>query len=362
MRPLLVDLGREYRGGQHQALLLLQRLRERGHAPELIAVANSGLASRANEAGIPVQAVDSGSRRLAAACKIRALARGRRVDLVHANEPHGLSSAWLARLPGYTPLVVSRRLTLPLSSDYFSRARYRAAARIIAVSHCVEQAVIKSGLPSDRLLVIYDGVEIPPGISQAERTDARIQLGIPQQARCIGNVAAFTPEKGHALLLAAFARVRTQLPGPLLLLRGEGPDLPKVRKLARRLQLSEAVKFLPAIVDLRIVFAAMDVFAFPSREEALGTALLAAMSHGLPVAATARGGIPEIVSDGKNGLLVNDYDPEKFAEALSRLLKQTEAASQLGAAARETIAARFSADRMVEETLRLYECLVTGER
>jgi glycosyltransferase involved in cell wall biosynthesis len=359
VRPLLVDLGREYRGGQHQALLLLQGLRERGHTPELIAVQDSILASRAKDAGFVVHVVDSTSRRFASAWKIRSLVRGRRVDLVHANEPHALTAAWLARAHRHTPLVVSRRLTLPLSSGYFSQMRYRAAARIIAVSHCVEQAVIQSGLPTGRALVIYDGVEIPSGISQAERRDARNLLGIPQQACCIGNVAAFTQEKGHALLLEAFARVHTPFPGCLLLLRGDGPDLPKVRELARQLGLLDAVKFLPTTIGLGAAFAAMDIFAFPSREEALGTALLAAMAHSLPVAATARGGIPEVVNDGKNGLLVEDYEPEKFAAALSRLLTQSEEASRLGNAARETIAARFSAHRMIDGTLHLYESLVS---
>jgi L-malate glycosyltransferase len=362
VRPLLVDLGREYRGGQHQALLLLQGLLERGHAPELITVRESILASRAKDAGVAVHPVDSGMRRLAAAWKIRSLVRERRVDLVHLNEPHALSAAWLARAHRRGPLVVSRRLTLPISSGYFSQARYRAAARIIAVSHCVEQAVTQSGLPAVRVLVIYDGVEIPPEISQTERKDARNLLGIPQQARCLGNVAAFTQEKGHALLLEAFARVRARCPGCWLLLRGDGPGLPRAKQLARQLGLLDAVKFLPTTVDLRAAFAAMDIFAFPSREEALGTALLAAMAHGLPVAATARGGIPEVVSDGENGLLVNDYDPEKFAVALSQLLAHPEEASRFGDAARETIAARFSANRMVEETLHLYGLLVAGDQ
>jgi len=360
VRPLLVDLGREYRGGQHQALLLLQGLRERGHTPELVAVRDSILASRAKDAGIHVHAVKSTRRRVVAAWKIRSLVGARRVDLVHSNEPHALTSAWLARVHIRTPLVVSRRLTLPLSTGYFSQARYRAATRIIAVSHHVEQVVIQNGQLADRVLVIYDGVEVPPEISQTERKDARNLLGIPQQARCIGNVAAFTPEKGHALLLKAFGRVRAEFPGCLLLLRGDGPELAKTKELAQQLQLLDAVKILPTTTDLRAAFAAMDVFAFPSHEEALGTALLAAMVHGLPVAATARGGIPEVVTDGKNGLLVNGYDPEQFAAAVSRLLAHPEDATQLGAAGRETIAARFSAARMADETLRLYELLVTG--
>src|SRR4029077_1367742 len=195
----------------------------------------------------------------------------------------------------------SRRIALPLSQGFFSLARYRAAARIVAVSHFVERAVIQSGIPADRVSVIYDGVQIPPEISQAQRESARNQLGIPREIPCIGNVAAFVPEKGHALLLDAFAKLRAQFPECVLLLRGEGPELSKLQSFARKLHVANAVKFLLPTIDLEIMFAAMDIFAFPSHAEPLGSALLAAMAHALPVATIARGGIPEVIEEGKNG-------------------------------------------------------------
>jgi glycosyltransferase involved in cell wall biosynthesis len=360
VRPLIVDLGREYRGGQHQALLLLQRLRELGHAPELIAVRDSLLAMRAKEIGAPVHAVDPGRRRLAAAWKIRGLVRRHRDDLVHANEPHALSSTWLARAHHNVPIVASRRIALPLSKGHFSLARYHAASSVVAVSHFVEQSVIQSGLPADHVLVIYDGVQIPPEISQIQREIARNHFGIPQEIPCIGNVAAFVPEKGHALLLDAFAKLRVQFPKCVLLLRGEGPEFSRLQSLARNLHVDDAVKFISPKIEIETIFAAMDIFAFPSHEEPLGSALLAAMAHGLPVAAIARGGVPEIVEDGKNGLLVRGLDPQAFASAIARLIAQPVEATHLGSAARKTAMTRFSANRMVEETLHLYEQLVAS--
>jgi glycosyltransferase involved in cell wall biosynthesis len=357
MRLLIVDLGRDYRGGQHQALLLLRGLRERGHAAELIAVRDSPLASRAKEIGAPVHAADPKRRRLTAALQIRKLAREHRFDLVHANEPHALSSVWLARAHRSVPIVISRRIALPLSKSLFSLARYRSAARIVAVSHFVEQSVIQSGLPADRVSVIYDGVQIPPEISQGQRENARNQMGIAPKIPCIGNVAAFVPEKGHALLLDAFAKLRAQFPECILLLRGDGPGLAKLQSLARKLQVAGAIKFLPPSFDLETMFAAMDIFAFPSHEEPLGSALLAAMAHALPVAAIARGGIPEVVEEDKNGLLVKDLDPAAFSAAIARLIAHPDEAIRLGKAARETILARFSANRMVEETLPLYQLI-----
>ena len=359
MRPLIVDLGREYRGGQHQALLLLQGLRARGHAPELIAVLDSLLAIRAEDAGIPVHSIYPGRRRLDAALLIRRLVQEHQMDIVHANEPHALTSAWLARAHRSVPVNASRRIALPLSQNSFSLARYRTAARIVAVSHFVEKSVIESGISSDCVEVIYDGVEIPSPISRADRDRARASLRIPPDSPCIGNVAAFVPEKGHAILLRAFAELRRKSAAHfsecILLLRGEGPEQAHIQELARELEVSDAVNFASPESEITKVFAAMDVFAFPSHEEPLGSALLAAMAHGLPVVAIGRGGIPEFVEDGKNGLLVNSLDPGALASAMTGLLANPEEASRLGKSARETICAHFSATHMVDATLQLYE-------
>jgi glycosyltransferase involved in cell wall biosynthesis len=362
VRPLIVDLGREYRGGQHQAFLLLEGLRERGHAPELIVLRDSELAKRAKEIGAPVHGVAGEWRRLGAASQIRKLAREHRIDVLHANEPHALTSGWLARAHHTVPIIVSRRIALSLSRSRFSLARYRAAARVIAVSHFVEKSVIQSGLSQGRVSVIYDGVQIPQEISAAQRESARAQLGIARGIPCIGIVAAFVPEKGHALLLNAFAKLRGQFPDCILLLRGDGPDLGTLHSLARDLQVEEAVKFLPPSIDIETTFAATNIFAFPSHEEPLGSALLAAMAHSLPVVAIARGGIPEVVEDEKNGLLIKDLDPGAFSVAMARLITNPEEAIRLGRAAHETIVEHFSANQMVEGTIRQYEVLVTGDQ
>src|SRR4029079_18465591 len=114
-------------------------------------------------------AADPRRRRITAALEIRRLLEERRIDLIHANEPHALSSAWFARAHRAVPVVVSRRIALPISQAHFSRARYLAAARIVAVSHFVEQSVLTSGFPATRVLVIYDGVSIPAEFSKAQR-------------------------------------------------------------------------------------------------------------------------------------------------------------------------------------------------
>jgi len=358
VRPLVVDLGRDYRGGQHQALLLLRGLVARGHAPELITLCDSLLAHRATESGIIVHGVNAGYRRPAAVVLIRRLVRKKQVDIVHANEPHALTSAWLARAQRSVPVIVSRRIALPLSTNSFSLTRYRAAARIVAVSQFVAKSVFASGLAADCVDVIYDGVDIPAVISQADRDRARKQFSISRESFCIGNVAAFVKEKGHELLVTAFAKLLPQFPKCVLLLPGEGPEKNKLQELVRRLGLEAVVKFPGFVQDVDSVYAATDLFVFSSHEEPLGSSLLAAMAHGLPVVAFARGGVPEIVEDGKTGLLVKDLDPIALSAAIARLLSNPAEARRLGETARENISSRFSADHMADATLQLYERLI----
>jgi len=289
---------------------------------------------------------------------IRRLVRKKQVDIVHANEPHALTSAWLAGAHRSVPVIVSRRIARPLSTNSFSLARYRAAARIVAVSQFVAKSVVASGLAADCVDVIYDGVDIPAVISQADRDRARKQFSISRESFCIGNVAAFVKEKGHELLFTAFAKLLPQFPKCVLLLPGEGPKKNKLQELARRLGLEAAVKFPGFVQDVDSVYAATDLFVFSSHEEPLGSSLLAAMAHGLPVVAFARGGVPEIVEDGKTGLLVKDLDPIALSAAIARLLSNPAEARRLGETARENISSRFSADHMADATLQLYERLI----
>ena len=358
MRPLVVDLGRDYRGGQHQAFLLLRGFLARGHKPELITLSDSLLARRAKHAGISVREVPHRCRRPAAFFAIRRLLQTRKVDVVHANEPHALTAAWLARAHRSVPVIVSRRIALPLSSNSFSAARYRAAARIVAVSQFVAKSVVACGFAEGCVDVIYDGVEIPAAISPGQRDTARARFAIAQENLCVANVAAFVPEKGHELLIRAFAHLLPQFPRCVLLLPGEGPEKKRLQGTARTLGLEAAVKFPGFVPDIESVYAASDLFVFSSHEEPLGSALLSAMAFGLPAVGVARGGVLEVLADGRNGLLVNELDPLALSTAMARLIANPAEARRLGAAARETIVTHFSADHMVDATLQLYQQLV----
>jgi glycosyltransferase involved in cell wall biosynthesis len=366
MRILLVDLGRDYRGGQQQAMLLLQGLAVRGHEPYLLAMRDSELARHAQEAGIPTHVASRTFRQFRSAATIREILSKHRPDVLHANEPHALTAAWIARTHRHIPIVASRRVIFPLSRGAISLARYRAAARIVAVSQCVAGALGGSELPADHVTVIPDGVPIPALPSDQARDDARKSFGIPVGVPLIGNVAAFTPDKGQANLICAFMEVRKHLPECQLLLAGMGPCRTDLEAMVVKSGLEGAVHFVGYLDDITRVYHSIDVFAFPAQAEALGTALLSAMAYGIPVIALARGGIPEVVENGRNGLLIEgaeiDTQIDSLSSAIIRLVSQIDEASRLGRAAREEIRARFSADRMVDTTIDLYRTLISGAK
>jgi glycosyltransferase involved in cell wall biosynthesis len=223
VRLLLVDLERAWRGGQSQALLLLRGLQQRGHTAELVAADGAALAERAQRAGITVHTTAAKDRRWGAARLLRRTLREQRFDIVHANEAHALTAAWLARAHRHAPLVAARRVTFPLSRGYLSLARYRAAACIVAISHAVREQLLAAHLDPQHIAIVTDGVEMPPPVSPEHRRSARERWNFAAGEQVLAFVAPLTAEKGHALLLEAFSAMRRESPHCRLLLAGDGP-------------------------------------------------------------------------------------------------------------------------------------------
>jgi glycosyltransferase involved in cell wall biosynthesis len=360
MIPLMVDLETEWRGGQNQALLTAKGMLDRGHEAQLVAIRNSPLARRAAQAGIQVHEVAASAMRSRAALLLRKLLSESKFDVVHANEPHALTAAWFAGAHKRVPVVASRRVAYPLQKNAIARSRYLMASRILAVSQFVAASVTKSGIPADKVEVVYEGVEVPPAITSEGREPARQRWGAAANERLLGCVGYLLPEKGQEFVVRAMPEVRAKSPGTRLLLAGDGPCRARLEGLVKQLDLQSAVIFAGFVEDVAQVYAALDIFVFPSLAEPLGTSLLAAMAWGLPVLAVASGGVPEYVHDGENGVLVAKSDPELAAGGLLRLLTSDSLSAELGRNARRTIEDKFSAGRMVETTLNAYQRVIDG--
>jgi glycosyltransferase involved in cell wall biosynthesis len=327
LTTLHVDLGPEWRGGQNQALSLAIELRRMGHVAEMVALRGRPLGERARAVGVMVHEVGG---RLSAGLLLRRIGA---FDVVHCHDAHSLTAAWLA---GVKP-VVSRRVAYPIS-----RRRYLRTKRIIAVSQFVKRSVVACGIPDEQVDVVCDGVTIP---------DKPALVGPGLLLGCVGWLL---PEKGQELLIRAMPEVLARHPRCGLVLAGDGPSRRGLERLAATLGIGASVQFAGLVDNVDQVYRSLNVFVFPSLAEPLGSSLLAAMSYGLPCVALATGAVPEVITDGENGLLADSPDPSAFANAILLLLDAPHLAARLASAARQTIEERFSVERMARETLDVY--------
>jgi glycosyltransferase involved in cell wall biosynthesis len=190
------------------------------------------------------------------------------------------------------------------------------------------------------------------------REEVRRGLGLPPEARVVGLVARLDHwGKGHRELFAALAQLQESLPVQALIVGG-GRRQGDMEKLAASLGIGGAVHFLGNRRDVPDLLGAMDIFVLPSHSEGVSLALLEAMAAGLPVIASAVGGLPEVIADGVNGLLIPPRDPGALAGALARLLAEPDLARRLGGQARRDVENYYSVERLVREVNGIYEDLL----
>jgi glycosyltransferase involved in cell wall biosynthesis len=275
-------------------------------------------------------------------------------DLVHLNEPHGVTAAWMAGAENRLPLLFSRRIGFPLQKNWISRRRFRAVNRFLPNCKEVAQSLLDAGIARERMSIVYEGVELSPHLTVEMRESARKHWGIGDNNFLFGCTSVFVPEKGQRHLIDALAEVRAKYPGARLLLAGDGKCRAELEALSRQLRQDSAIIFAGFVENVDQVYAALDAFLFPSEFEGTGTALQAAMAWGLPCVSTARGGLKEVVDNERTALVVEPRGKE-FAAAMLRLLGDAGLREKLGNAGRREIENRFSAEHMVENTIRVYE-------
>ncbi|HEV8255274.1 MAG TPA: glycosyltransferase family 4 protein [Vicinamibacteria bacterium] len=349
-----MDTAAGWRGGQNQVLLTALGMRERGHDVLLACRKGGALEARALRAGLEVRAIPfRGDAWPPAVAALARLVRQARAEVAHLHDPHAVGAGVLAatvarRRP---PLVATRRVDFPLRGP-LSRWKYRSCDAVIAVSRAVAEVLAKDGVSGPRVHVVYEGVPEragPPG-----GQEALAAIGVPPGSLVVGNVAALTDHKDHGTLLEAAAAVVRRLPQACFVIFGEGERRRAIEARAAELGLASRWLMAGFREDLDRLIPCFAVFCLSSRLEGLGTSLLDAMCFGVPVVATAAGGIAEAVEDGVTGRLAPVGDPASLGAALVEVLGDPGRRARLGEAARERFRARFTASRMVEETLRVY--------
>ena len=224
------------------------------------------------------------------------------------------------------------------------RAAYSCAHRIVANYEAAAEQLKVEGVPTRRVSVVPNGIDFEGHVKRHASVSKR---------RRVVTVANLRPEKGYDVLLDAAARVRLLYPDATFELIGGGTELAALRARAQALGLTEAVTFAGHSDDIPARLGAADIFVLPSRSEAFPNAVLEAMASGLPVIASAVGGVLEMVNHERTGLLVPPDDPTALAAELCRLMSDSALASALGAAAAAE-AARYTFSRMVSSFDAIY--------
>lgn len=285
-----------------------------------------------------------------------------RVDIVHT---HSSADSWMssvaAKLSPRRPWVVRTR---HLSCSIRNRLIYRwMADRVITVGESTRKYMVhEKGIPKDKIITIPTGVDLEKFNPRRVKKDFRNEMAIPANAPVLGTVAVFRRLKGHVYILRAMKEILSFYPDAKLLLVGEGPQEENLRRTMEELGVGKAVILPGYREDVERLLQAMDVFVFPSLQEALGTAIIEAMAMEKPVVASRVGGIPEIVEDGKTGFLVNPEDVQGIAERVLFLFGNPALAESMGKAGRRVVEEHFDTRQMVERIEKLYEWLLAERK
>jgi glycosyltransferase involved in cell wall biosynthesis len=354
MRVLLANGEPGFRGGEHQTIALARGLAARGCEVAIACRAGAPTAARAALEAIECRTFAFErwpARTPAALARFISLWRP---GVCHALTAGAHTHLWLARaaVPSPPPLVVSRRVAFGIPPTPFSLLKYRrGVAHFIPISRAAAESLARIGVPAGKMTIVPSGVDTAR-FARPEGGAARRAWGVAADEFVIGSVAAFEAEKGLATLVDAAAAMRSRGLAARFVLVGDGSLGPRLAERAARAGLGESVILARRDRPLEETLGAFDLFALPSLEEGLSTALLAAMAAGLAVVASETGGIPEAVSP-ECAILVPPGDAESLAAALARLMERPDLRARMGEAGRAR-AARFDISATVERTLEIY--------
>lgn len=278
-----------------------------------------------------------------------------------------LYGALAARTAGVPLLVSSRhgqdfyRRHQPFRS--INRQLWRMADAGIAISQAMADFVVEvEGAPRDKLQVILHGLNLKSYAGDAGtalRRNLCAELGIEETGPLLAMACRLVEQKGVTYALQAFAPVLAEFPRAQLIIAGDGVLRSQLEGEARQAGLGANVHFLGWRDDVPQVMAACDLFFMPSLWEGLGLVLLEAMAQELPVVASQVDAIPEVVAAGETGLLAMPRDVPALRDALLTLLRDRPLARRMGLAGRRRLEERFQQSRMVDETIALYDELLS---
>ncbi|MCC7368459.1 MAG: glycosyltransferase [Chloroflexi bacterium] len=294
------------------------------------------------------------------------LIRRNRPHIVHTHMAKAGTAGRLAAKLARAPIIVHtfhghtfHSYWGPVKSAVFLQIERSLGAmtdRIIAITDAQKADIAKYGVaPLSRITTIPLGLEIEEMLDAERHTgNLRRDLGIAADRKLVGIVARLVPIKAHEVFLEAAVAIRAAQPNTTFLIIGDGERRAELESMAQRLGVSDVTRFVGWRADMRDVYADLDVVTLCSNNEGSPVALIEALAAARPVVSTRVGGVPNVVHDGENGLLVPPRDAAAFADAVVALLRDPARGALLGQAGRAEVYPKHSSGRLVQDIERLY--------
>lgn len=364
---LHLNTARSWRGGERQTYLLVEGLHRRGHRAALVCPPDSPLAQKAKANQIPVFEIPlRGELDLPSVIQLRKLIERWNPQILQLHTAHAHTIGLLATIgKGSKPgVIVQRRVDFSIyrsGTPGLTRFKYQYGVdRYVAISRKIAAVLQNDGIAQDRIRVVHSGVPPLPAPKQTSQ-QLRDHHKIGEDAPLLGCIGALTGHKGHRHLIDAMPLLRKRTPAAQLVLIGQGDLDEQIKQQIAGHKLQDRVHLVGFQEDVSSWYQALDLYIHPSVEEGLGTSILDALGVGIPIIASAVGGIPEAIEDGVTGRLVPPANPTALASMIDELLDNSDQTNDMTNTGKKRVRDCFSDDAMVEGNLQVHRQLLQQE-
>lgn len=378
MKILYPIIDGEISGGNIVCLRIMEEALKRGYRVMVNSPTEGKFTCLLGKRGIRVYNIDTRrSFQFVSAIKLSRIIKREGINLVHSHTP--LAGVFLSRLAGWmagVPVITHAHTKDFLSQNHILRAYQFSlnwvtsrffCAKVIAVSKSVKNQIIKQGVASHKIIVVYNGVSLDEAENYNNSIRIRKEFGLRQNQPIIGTVGRLCKDKGQRILIQAAPKVIKKIPDAVFMIVGENPAQEREYKdrledLAHSLGVKQYVIFTGYRADIMELMNAFEFFVLPSSVEGLPVVILEAMAAKKAVITTSVGGNPEIVVDGETGTLIPPEDPDKLAEAIIYHLENLEISKRMGENGCVSLRRHFSLLQMLSGIMNVYEQVVKGRQ
>ncbi len=356
MKILHLSSERTWRGGEQQIAYLIDELQKQEVLNFVACRESSAFETYCKKEKIPFVSMPFSSFSIKTAFLIKKTCKQNNIDLIHIHTSRGHTIALLSWFLGCkTLMVLSRRVDFDVASNWFSHFKYNHSSikKIICISEKIREIVTKSVKRTDKCITVHSGVDLSR-FNKPCNGVLRKRYNVPDDFFVVGNISAIAPHKDYHTFVEVASLVVKENSKVRFFIIGDGPQRLEIEELISRKNLNDCITLTGFIENIPEILPCLDAFLITSKTEGLGTTVLDAFAAGVPVVATAAGGIPEMVRNNETGMLAEVGNVEALAKHILNLSGNITKREELAKRAKFAVK-QFSKEKMALENLKVYK-------